>query len=145
MQNYAPPPQYEFNAAQNEVIAKVASRTRLAGIAQIIFGACDFFGSCHLERTDTSTSLGTTSSPFDLALIISGFLMISAAASFAKIVATQGSDMAHLMTALRSYSRANMVQFVTYMIMAALMALALLLMLVVVVFFAAFLKSLAAK
>ena len=136
MQNNAPPPQYEFNRAQNAILAKLASRMRLAGIVQIVFGALDFFGSCHLQHSEAKVSMTSSSSPFDIALIIAGFFMLSAASSFAKIVATQGWDMSHLMLALRGYSRTMLVQFIGYVIMAVVFAIVVAIILLVLLAFA---------
>jgi hypothetical protein len=140
--NYAPPPHYEFNEAQTAVIAKLASRLRLAGLAQIVFGLCDFLGSCHLQRSEGAISMTSSSSPFDIALVIAGAFMISSAASFSKIVSTRGWDMSHLMLALRSYSRSVLVQFIAYVVMAVLFVIAVALILLVLLVFAAFLHEL---
>ncbi len=135
-------PQYEFNAAQNAVIGKLASRMRLAGVAQLVFGAADFFGSCTLQRSEGSVSMTTTSSPFDIALIISAIFMITAASSLSKVVATQGWDISHLLIGLRSYSRGLLAQFIAYIIMTVLFVLAVALILVMLLVFASVLESL---
>lgn len=147
-QGYPPqqqPQQYEFSPAQNAVVVKLASRMRFAGLAQLVFGAMDFFGSCHLQRSEGGVSMTSTSSPFDIALMISGIFMLSAASSFSKIARTQGWDMSHLMIALRSYSRATMAQFVTYVIMAVLFVIAVAMILLLLLVFASLLHSLSTK
>ena len=141
MQGQPPQQQYEFAPAQNAVIEKLASRMRLAGLAQLVFGALDFFGSCHLQRSEGGVSMTSSSSPFDIALIISGIFMLSAASSFSRIARTQGWDMSHLMIALRSYSRATMAQFVTYVIMAVFLVIAIALIVLLLLVFASFLHG----
>jgi len=133
--------QYEFSPAQNAVIAKLASRMRLAAIAQLVFAGLDILGSCKIQTTDgTSTASGTA--PFAIVLVVCGALTLSAASSFSRIVTTQGWDMQNLMMAVQSYSRALLIQFISYIVGLVLSILLLLLLLVLLLFFAAFLYSL---
>jgi hypothetical protein len=142
-QGFQPQRQYEFSPAQSAVAQKLATRMRLAAVAQLVFGCMDFFGSCHVQRSEGAVvSMTSSSSPFDIALIISAVFMLSAASSFAKIAKTQGWDMSHLMIALRSYSKATVAQFVTYVIMAVFFVIAVALIVLMMVLFASFIQSL---
>ena len=136
------PQQYEFNAAQNAVLGKLAARMRLAGIAQIVFAAMEILASCKIERAEGGGFSANGSSPFAIVLIICACFTLSAASSFSKIVATQGWDVSHLLVAVRSYSKALLVQFIAYVIMAVLVAIVLLLLALLLVFFAAMFASL---
>jgi hypothetical protein len=142
-QGFQPQRQYEFSPAQSAVALKLATRMRLAAVAQLVFGAMDFFGSCQVQQSEGGGfSMSSSSSPFDVALIISAVFMLSAASSFAKIAKTQGWDMSHLMIALRSYSKATAAQFVTYIIMAIFFVLAVAMIALFLVLFASLLNSL---
>jgi len=133
---------YEFTGEQNAIVGKLASRMRLAGIAQIVFGALQLLGNCGIAAGGGSFKLNTTSSPVYLALIVSGAFLIASASAFQKIVTTEGSDIGHLMNAIRHFSRSLMVQLVTYAVLAVLILLMVVLMALVLALFAAALTSL---
>jgi hypothetical protein len=141
----APLGQYEFTADQNVVIGKLASRMRLAGIIQIVFGALQLVGNCGMSTGEGSLKFSSTASPIYLALIVVGALMIAASISFRRIVDTEGRDISHLMEALGRFSTSIIVQLITYIILGLLLLLAIVVLIVVLLFFAAFLGSILAS
>lgn len=141
----APQGQYEFTADQNVVIGKLASRMRLAGIVQVVFGALQLVGNCGMSTGEGSMKFSSTASPIYLVLIVAGALLIAASVSFKRIVDTEGRDISHLMEALGRFSTSILVQLIAYIILGLLLLLALIFLIVALVFFAALLGSLLAS
>lgn len=137
----APQGQYEFTEAQNRVIAKLASRMRLAGVIQIVFGSLQLLGNCGLSTGEGSLKLSSSASPVYLALVVAGAILIAAAASFRRIVDTEGKDITHLMEALSRLSTSILVQLITYAVLGLLLVLAIVALIVILLFFAAALGS----
>lgn len=133
--------QYEFTHEQNGVIGKLASRMRLAGIVQIVFGALQLLGNCSLSAGEGNLKFSSTGSPVYLVLIVSGAIMIAASMSFKRIVDTEGRDISHLMDALGRFSTSVLVQLVAYIILGLLLILAIIAIIVLLLFFAAVLGS----
>src|SRR5512141_649437 len=94
-----PAVEYEFTPAQNEVVAKLSSRMRIAGIVQVAFGALQLLGNCSILASGGSFKAQSTSSPVFIALMIAGGFLIASASAFQRIVTTEGSDIQHLMLA----------------------------------------------
>ena len=107
--------QYEFNATENEVIEKLASRLTIAGVMEIIFGACQLFFGWAFGLGGWLVGL-----PGAIAMVAIGALFVSAASSFRSVTQTRGHDVSHLMGALGKLSTAAIVQIVGYIIAVAL-------------------------
>jgi hypothetical protein len=85
---------FEFSAADNKVFSQLALRMRLVGIALLTWGILQgprIFGSGDLGALLLA-----------LGLLSTGIWTIRAAHGFRAIAETQGSDISHLMGALRS-------------------------------------------
>ena len=134
--------QYEFTDDQNQVIGRLASRMKLAGIVQIVFGALQLVGNCSMSAGGGSLKFSSMGSPIYLALIVTGALLVAASVSFKRIVTTQGRDISHLMEALSRFSTSILVQLITYLILGLLLVLAIVVVVLLLVFMAAALGSL---
>lgn len=137
----APSGEYEFTEAQNAVIDRLASRMLWAGVVQIVFGAMQLVGNCTIS-TANGLKFTSTSSPFYIAIIVIGSLLVASSKAFRRIVRTQGNDIAHLMTALNHLSKAVFAELVTFIVLAVLMVLMILLLIVALLIFASLLKAL---
>ena len=108
----APPagrPEYEFSAAQNEVIDRLAGALGWAGIPLIVLGVLYAVNSVlHFIRVGRSTAELV---PAGLALLGAIFFFVlsswlgKAASAFDRVAHTAGYDISHLMTGLGNLGR----------------------------------------
>lgn len=97
---------YEFTPGQNEIIAELSRGMRTVGLLQLLLGCfylvafllALFHALKHPQIFGEVIVIGMVV----LLLLAMGTWTSSAAASFAKIVTTQGKDITHLMDALDS-------------------------------------------
>jgi hypothetical protein len=134
---------YEFSEAQNASIRKLSSWMSIFGVVSIVWAAVlmwratalhasyrtmaamDLYrGSTNISEVSTGAISAFTLSLFPLVL---GGLMIAGAASFRKIVTTQGSDIPLLIEALSKVNLLSIIGFVgsvsIFLLMAALVLL----------------------
>lgn len=99
------PGEYEFNAEQNAVIRDLAGVMSVAGLVLMalaivaILYAGAFIASANRDPTPMVFAA------FCAPMVIAGFWVRGASAPLLKIVETEGSDIAHLMTALAELRR----------------------------------------
>jgi hypothetical protein len=91
------PPEYEFGAAENEVISGLAGPMRFVGVLSVIFG-CLYLIPALLAL---GSYMGMLALGEGIALIAIGAWLSSAAGSFRDVVITEGNDVTNLMFALR--------------------------------------------
>lgn len=99
---------YEYNAQENAVIDRTASRAKLWGYISTVLGICQILGSCGM----VSNSLLGMYLPTGIVAIIVGITFIGVGNSLKAIVTTQGNDMLHTMQAFQKLSSAFIVQIV---------------------------------
>jgi hypothetical protein len=104
--------EYEFSNSQNELIQHLADKMRFVGYFLIVLGAIlTLVGLISLVKGGGVSAIvnGT------IQLLI-GFWTQKAAASFARIVKTQGNDMQNLMGALGELRKLYTLQYWLYII-----------------------------
>lgn len=117
---------YEFTVYENSVLATLASRMKLAGVAVIAMGIAQTLIAMMLVReapTNVASSMFTA-----LICSILGALLLSSARQFRAIADTQGDDLSHLMTALGRLSQYFVVQGLLIAASAALLTFTLVLL-----------------
>jgi hypothetical protein len=101
---------YEFTAAENEVVQSLARNMKYVGLLHISLGA--LIGVlCGLTILN-QIFLGVSYLLQTILLVIIGVWVNSASASFRKIVKTAGEDIPHLMSALDSLRKLYKLQFI---------------------------------
>lgn len=97
------PTEYEFSSDQNHVIGELAGAMRFVGTASVVFA---------LVVWVVGLAILFLGNPAGLSQLVQGTLMFiigvwtrSAAVSFQRVVDTQGSDIANMMTALGELRR----------------------------------------
>jgi hypothetical protein len=95
---------YEFSPSQSELIRGLAFRMKFVGWATLIVGLLA------LVVGILTLTIGAVIQAA-VGLVLAGFTL-AAAAAFTKIVTTRGSDIRHLMDALRSLSTLYSVQMI---------------------------------
>ncbi len=108
---------YEFNASENEVVARTARYARGWGIVSIVIGAFGILGS--LQALGGNAAALAQLPPGVANVVIGGFF-ISTARSLRSVVTTQGDDIAHLIEALRKLGLAFLIQLVVFALAFAL-------------------------
>lgn len=99
---------YEFNAAENDVIARTAARAKLWGMISAVFGAFQLLGSCGMvANAGLAMYL-----PLGIIGLVVGVTFMGVGSSLRSVVDTQGSDMPHMMQALQKLTQAFTVQIV---------------------------------
>jgi hypothetical protein len=100
-----PAGQYEFTPAENEVVRDLAGTMSVTGlvlialaIVAILYAVMFIAGS---RQDPTPLVVTALCAP----MVIAGFGLRSAAEPLLKIVGTEGSDITHLMSALREFRR----------------------------------------
>lgn len=98
---------YEFNAAENQVIGRLAKLMKITGIVQMIVGVLQLGGfagrTLALREEHPLLRIGVDV-PVAVAFIAGGLLLFLAAPPFKLVVDTEGSDIDHIMTACRKLS-----------------------------------------
>jgi hypothetical protein len=104
-QSDKPAGQYEFTPTENEVVRDLAGTMTVTGLVLIALAivAILYAGVFIAGSRQDPTPLVVTA--FCAPMVIAGFGLRSAAEMLQKIVATEGSDMTHLMSALREFRR----------------------------------------
>lgn len=104
-QSDKPASQYEFTAAENEVVRELAGTMAVTGLVLIALAivAILYAGVFIVGSRQDPTPLVVTA--FCAPMVIAGFGLRSAAEPLMKIVASEGQDMTHLMSALREFRR----------------------------------------
>lgn len=99
---------YEFNAYENAILAKTASRARFWGGISATLGLLQMMASCGMvARAELAAQL-----PLGLIGVIVGFTFVGVGNSLRSVVTTRGSDVSHLMQAMQKLGSAFMVQAV---------------------------------
>ncbi len=89
--------EYEFDAAENEVIGGLASAMRFVGVVFIVLGILESLGGVVVGvNLAAMIRLGQ-----GVLLIVIGGWLIGGAGSFRDVVNTEGNDISHMMAALR--------------------------------------------
>lgn len=88
-------PNYEFNEEENHVFSSLARRMRFVGLIVTAIGGFSMVAGL-------STQISVSQLIAAVVYLLIGIFTVSAATSFRKVVQTQGSDISHLMEALRS-------------------------------------------
>lgn len=90
--------EYEFSAMENTVIESLAARMKYVGYATLVFIAAQALIGVAVARENPAVLVRVMIS----AMFTGAFaaMMLSASKSFSQITKTEGSDVAHLMTAL---------------------------------------------
>jgi hypothetical protein len=97
---------YEFNAYENAILAKTASRARQWGFISALLGVLSMTASCGvIARAEMAASL-----PVGLVGVIVGFTFVGVGNALRDAVRTRGSDLAHVMLALQKLGAAFMIQ-----------------------------------
>jgi hypothetical protein len=111
-QQYAPAAQtgYEFTSQENATIGGAASWTKAAGIIQAIVGGLMMLGG--VAALLRSGAAGIVNIATALIPLVVGISLVSAAGSLSRVVTTQGSDIAHMMEAMKAYERAFKIQVI---------------------------------
>lgn len=109
---------YEFNALENAILAKTASRAKQWGLISTIFGALQIVGSCGMVAKPV---LGLLLPEGVVALVV-GIVFMGVGSSLESVVRTQGSDIPHLMQAMQKLGSAFTVQVVCKVIGVVLFA-----------------------
>lgn len=104
-------PSYEFSALENQTIAKVALWAKGLGIVGMVAGAITLIQS---NVFGAAAEIGI------------GYLFFNAGQRFSQVVTTQGSDIPHMMTALRRVGEAFTIKLVLIGLAIAIMLCALL-------------------
>lgn len=104
MQTFISPSQYEFTADQNVVIGGLAGKMKLVAIFLVTIGILSAMVNWVQGSIITGLILG-------LVYALIGVWTFDAARSFRKIVDTQGSDISHLIDALKDMRRIYTLQF----------------------------------
>jgi hypothetical protein len=120
---------YEFNENENGVLQSLSSRVKIWGIIAIAIGALYTLGGCFFFVRPALISYLFTG----IVQIVIGATFVGAGSSLSKVVATQGSDIAHLMEGAKKLSRAFTIQIVMAIIGFVLVCLAVLLAIVLAV------------
>jgi hypothetical protein len=129
-------PTYEFNELENSTIAGTARYARLWGIISLISGiilllvgiflalAVSIIGVANMASGSSSpgispamiTAIGVALIPSSLVSIIGGIFYISSGNALRSVVDTQGNDIALLTAAVRSLSRALMIEAIAMIV-----------------------------
>lgn len=117
-------PNYEFNDKQNHLFRMLQMRMRFVSVIFILVGVLSGLALLliKLEMVNLSSRYNIIGTIFAVFLIVTGVLLWKAAASFMKIINTQGSDIEILMAALKDLYLAFDIQM--YMIIIGLFFLA---------------------
>ena len=129
------PASYEFDESQNAVIASTARFARLWGVISLVTGvlalvlgvlaatvlaaalpAASASGTSPLLKPTMIVALGISMIPSALVSIIGGVFYLNSGASLQNVVTTQGNDIPLLMDAVRSLSRAFMIEAIAMMV-----------------------------
>lgn len=128
--------EYEFTPEENMVVTDLSSKMRFVGVISIVFGALVIlsgFGACAAAKQNgVATGLGNVIQ--GVVMIIVGVWTRSAAASFQRIVDTEGNDIGNLMAALGHLRRIYGLQKTLILIALVLIGIAFVLGLVAAVF-----------
>jgi hypothetical protein len=110
---------YEFNALENSVISKTASRAKLWGWISAVIGGLQLFGGAcgSIENAGNATFV-----PIGIMMLILGVTFVGVGNSLENVVRTQGNDIAHMMQALGKLSGAFLVQSISFLVLMALTA-----------------------
>ena len=117
--------EYEFDAQQNRTFARLAFNARLAGVMNLVLTGAVVFATM---RFVTANGAGLADLTAALALVgvlmvltaIYGVWLLLASSRFARIVSTQGSDMAHLMAGFRELANIYQTQYWVLLVAIAL-------------------------
>jgi hypothetical protein len=120
---------YEFNAYENSIIDKTASRAKLWGIISTTIGALQIIGSCGMFASPTLA----TYLPAGIVAIVVGITFIGAGNSLKSVVTTQGNDLMHLMQAMQKMSTAFIIEIICSITGFVLAAIALVIVMFVLV------------
>ena len=130
------PASYEFNDAENGAIANTAKFARIWGWISlvsgvllllmsllVIFAIAALLASMHSSGSMPSTlstakitALGLSLLPSSIVSILGGIFYISSGSSLQRVVTTQGSDIPLLMDAMKSLSRAFMIEAIALIV-----------------------------
>lgn len=119
--------EYEFSVMENTVIDSLATRMKFVGYALLALIAAETLIGIALARTNAAVLLRVMLT----AMFTGAFAatMLSASKSFSKISKTEGSDIAHLMTALGKLASLYLGQAILLAIAVGLVGIAALLVL----------------
>jgi hypothetical protein len=99
---------YEFNADEEQIIARTARYAWLWGVVSIVIGAFALLASLQ----GSAAVLGQI--PMGIANIVIGSFFVASARSLKSVVTTRGDDIAHLMQALRRFGVAFLIQLIMF-------------------------------
>ncbi|SFF27454.1 hypothetical protein [Thermoflexibacter ruber] len=108
---------YEFDAEENKVILKVATRMTWAGVIAIVYGVINLlsyltaflYPDMEVDWSDMVYELAVTSM-----YVIIGLLTLTVAKYFRLIHGTDGEDIQHLLEAFLSLAKLKMVQVILF-------------------------------
>jgi hypothetical protein len=109
---------YEFNAVENGIIDKTASRAKLFGIISAVIGGLQVIASCGMVA---NASLAAQLPTGIIALVV-GVTFVGVGNALKSVVQTQGNDLMHLMQALQKLGSAFMIQIIAWVIGAVAIA-----------------------
>lgn len=95
---------YEFDAYQNEVIGSAATWTMVLGIINLLQSVGQLVGQ---NRNGIASAV----------YIATGVFLIVASTAFRKVVDTQGNDIFHLTTALKTFSNVLLLRIISLIVM----------------------------
>lgn len=126
---------YEFNEIENRTIASAARWAKLWGVISLVSGilllilgilmvavvgammaASAASGSSGALKPGMIVAIGAGLIPSSLVSIIGGIFYLSSGSSLRRVVDTQGNDVQLLMNAMRSLSRAFMIEAIAMMV-----------------------------
>lgn len=119
-------PEFEFGAAENEVFGRLATAMRFVGTASIALAVVTILSAAAAGATG-----GLRALPFVVGeavgaavMVVTGVWLRGASRSVESIVTTQGSDVAHLMSAMGDLARMFTLQRMIFIAAFAVFALA---------------------
>ena len=114
---------YEFNAAQEQVIAPLAKHMSFVGQLQIVMSALTLAGAAAtLLKGDPSGGIGLFQA---VMFMLMGIWTVGSAKAFSKVVQTQGNDMEHLMAALTKQAKLYKMQYILFFVALVIIAIGL--------------------
>jgi hypothetical protein len=123
--------EYEFTTYENSVLLTLAGRMKIVGVVSVVFALVQTLAAVVLVRFDGGAGL-LRSIVLALLSSILGAMLLASAKEFRAIATTEGSDLAHLMTALGRLSQFFLVQAGLIVVGLGVMALALFVLLMAV-------------
>lgn len=106
-------PTWEFTPQQNFLMARLAQRMRVVGIALMVLAAL-----LGLRAALGGDAIGLLSVQAGIVLGFTGFWSVRAAAELSRVVTTTGADIGHLMGALAEIRKLYELQFWIFMVVA---------------------------